>query len=217
MMSWLTKKISRELSDETVEPYASEGRTLEVGAYGRPSYGRFFPNRIGVDIREGPGVDQVASVYELPFDDGRFDNVLCMSVLEHLEEPQRAIAEMRRVLKSGGRIIVSVPFLFPIHDAPGDYWRFTKYGLQYLFREGWDIVELKAEGDVQKSFAVLLQRVAFQGSFKLDKITKIKLFMAAKILNRFPRWWKAMFGDIHKKQREDDAFASAFFLVAKKS
>lgn len=215
-MHWLTKKISRELSDEAIEPYASDGWTLEVGAYGRPSYGRFFPNRTGVDVREGSGVDRVASVYDLPFKDGEFENVLCMSVLEHLEEPRKAIKEMWRVLKPGGRIIVSVPFLFPIHDAPGDYWRFTKYGLQQLFSKGWNIIELKAEGDIQKSLAVLLQRVALQGRFRLDKLTKVKLFLFARILNWAPRWWRAIFGDIHKKQREDDAFASAFFVVAEK-
>jgi len=216
MIGFLAKKISRECSDRAVAPYASEEKTLEVGAYGRPSYGCFFPNRIGIDVREGPGVDRVASVYQLPFSDNEFQIVLCMSVLEHLEEPYRAVAEMHRVLKPGGRIIVSVPFLFPIHDAPGDYWRFTKYGLKHLFREGWDIKEVKAEADAQDSMAVLLQRLAYQGRYRFDKLAKFKLFLSARILKALPRVWRGMYGDIHKKQREDDAFASAFFLVAKR-
>lgn len=209
-------KISRELSVAAVQPHASDGHTLEVGAFGHSRFRRFFPDRIGVDIREGPGVDRIASVYDLPFEDGEFENVLCMSVLEHLEEPKKAITEMHRVLKPGGRIIMSVPFLFPIHEAPDDYWRFTKYGLQKLFSEGWEIIELKAEADVQDSMAILLQRLAYQGQYRLDKLTKLKMLLMARILKWMPRWWHRMFGDIYKRKQEDEAFASAFFLVATK-
>ena len=216
-MKWLTQKISRSHSDEHVAAYASDEPTLEVGAYGEPSYGRYFPNRIGVDIRPGPGVDRVASVYELPFPDDRFRNVLCMSVLEHLEDPACAIAEMHRVLTPGGRIIVSVPFLFPIHDAPGDYWRFTKFGLRHLFRDGWHIEKLTAEADMQSSLAILLQRVAFQTDMRLNKISKGLFFLTAKALDRFPRIATRVFGDIRKKVEEPDAFAGAFFLVASKT
>jgi SAM-dependent methyltransferase len=216
MLDFLTKKISRQASDAAVAPHASQGRTLEVGAYGRPSYGRLFPNRVGIDIRPGPGVDKVASVYDLPFADGEFDVVLCMSVLEHLEEPARAIVQMKRVLKGGGRIIVSVPFLFPIHDAPGDYWRFTKYGLRHLFKDGWRIEELKAEADAQGSLAILLQRAAYQMRFRFDKPVKLFLLAAARLLDRMPRLPRRVFGDIHKRQEEPDAFSSSFFMVATK-
>src|SRR3989344_3716857 len=113
----IVSKISRQKLDKLISAHASEARTLEIGSYGNPEYGKYFPNKVGVDIKEGKGVDMIASVYELPFKDGEFDIVLCMSVLEHLEDPPRAIREMRRVLKTGGSIIISVPFMFPIHDA----------------------------------------------------------------------------------------------------
>lgn len=215
-MKWLTQKISRRISDAVIAPYASSARTLEIGAYGNPSYARFFPNRTGIDIKSGPGVDVVASVYALPFSDGEFDTVLCISVLEHLEEPGRAIAEIKRVLKSGGHAIVSVPFLFPIHDAPGDYWRFTKFGLQYLFREGWHIEHLSAEADAQTSLAILIQRFGYQTRLHLNFITKAVLFCIAQALVVLPRLAIKIFGDIHKKHEEPDAFAGAFFLVARK-
>jgi len=215
-MNWLTRKITRELSDRAVRPFASEARTLEVGAYGKPSYGRFFPDRIGIDIREGPGVDRIASVYSLPFADGEFQNVLCMSVLEHLEDPPRAIAEMRRILQPGGHCIISVPFLFPIHDTPGDYWRFTKFGLRHLFRDGWHIESLRAESDTQDAVAILAQRLAYQGRYRADKLVKGFLLLLARILHVLPRFPRTMYGDIHKKIEEPDAFATAFFLVARK-
>ncbi len=215
-MSVLTDKISRKRLDALVAPYASDGRVLEIGSYGRPGYGSYFPNRTGIDIKSGPGVDVVASVYELPFQDEEFDVVLCMSVLEHLKEPVRAISEMRRCLKRGGRIIISVPFLFPIHDAPGDFWRFTKYGLQELFHGGWVIEKLEAEADAQTSFAILAQRAGYQSRMRSNSVSKFLLFSFAKILQRAPRIFHVIYGDIKRSTIEKDAFASAFFLVASK-
>jgi SAM-dependent methyltransferase len=216
-MSWLVRKIARRLSNAAVQPFASDEPTLEVGSYLEPSYGHFFPHRIGIDIRKGPGVDIVASVYELPFEDDRFANVLCMSVLEHLEDPARAISEMRRVLRPGGRIIVSVPFLFPIHDAPGDYWRFTKFGIRHLFREGWRIEQLIAEANLQESFAVLVQRVGYQTKLRLNHVMKVPLFLLAKLLAVMPSMVRRTFGNIQKSVEEPDAFASSFFMVATKT
>lgn len=213
-MRFLTDKISRKKLDVLVEPHATSGKVLEIGAYGNPSYGRFFKNKIGIDIKTGPGVDLVASVYELPFGEEEFDLVLCLSVLEHLEEPSRAIKEMRRVLKPGGKILVSVPFMFPIHDAPGDYWRFTKFGLRKLFSDGWEIEKIKAETGTQETFAVLFQRLAYQAKFRLDKIIKLKLFLLARILEKMPNLVLKTFGDIKKTHEEPETFTSAFFMSA---
>ncbi len=211
----LRAKIARRKLDEKVAPHASEVKTLEVGAYGKSSYGRFFPNRIGLDVRPGVGVDIVGSVYELPFEDESFDIVLCMVVMEHLEDPQSAIAEMKRVLKPNGKILVSVPFLFPIHDSPGDYWRFTKYGFKILFKD-WDIVELSAETNFNETFAVLLQRVGYQSKFRFNAVAKVLIFSLAWLLTKLPVLPKQVYGDIGKTVEEPEAFASSFFLVAQK-
>ena len=77
--------------DRLVKAYQSDARTLEVGSFGDPSYSQYFTNRIGIDIRPGKGVDMVADVYSLPFAEGEFDIVLCLGVLEHLENPPKAI------------------------------------------------------------------------------------------------------------------------------
>lgn len=211
----ITSKISRKKLDEKVAPYASDKKTLEIGAYGRPSYGMFFSNRIGLDIREGPGVDVVGSVYDLPFKNNEFDVVLFMVVLEHLERPQEAIAEIKRVLNPGGKILVSVPFVFPMHDTPNDFWRFTKYGLKILFKD-WDILEISAETDINEAFAVLLQRVGYQSTFYMNKIMKVFIFSLAKFVAWMPRMTKKIYGGIDRKAEEPDAFASSFFLVASK-
>ena len=79
-----------------------------------------------------PAVDWLS----LPYPDGRFDFVVSDQVLEHVAgNPQRAMDETRRVLKPGGLAFVATCLINPIHDAPGDFWRFTPWGLELLCRD----------------------------------------------------------------------------------
>jgi SAM-dependent methyltransferase len=70
-----------------------------------------------------------ASASALPLPDQSVDTVLLIEVAEHLAQPASAFAEIARVLRPGGRLLMSVPFLYPIHDAPHDYQRWTVHGL----------------------------------------------------------------------------------------
>lgn len=216
MRKFLTSKVTRNRLDKIISKYQTTEKTLEVGSFGSPDYTKYFPNRIGVDVRGGKGVDIIASAYKLPFNDEEFNLVLCISVLEHLEDPHSAIKEMRRVLKINGRIIVSVPFMFPIHEAPNDYWRFTKFGLKKLFSDGWEIENIMAETNTQETFAVLLQRLGYQTKMKFNGILKFWIFLIARLVEKSPNFIKKVFGDISKKSEEPEAFTSGFFLVAKK-
>lgn len=65
----------------------------------------------------------------LPLGDATVDTVVMLEVLEHLRHPRQALAEIARVLRPGGRLLMSMPFLYPIHDAPHDYQRLTVHGL----------------------------------------------------------------------------------------
>ena len=73
-----------------------------------------------------------------------------------------AIAEMKRVLKPGGKLLLTTRFVFPLHDVPNDYFRFTKYGLQHLLKDGWEIIELEDETSTKDTIAALLQRIGFR-------------------------------------------------------
>lgn len=77
----------------------------------------------------GARPDVFADAARLPFPDASVDAVVMFEVLEHLREPQAALAEAARVLRPGGRLLLSMPFLYPIHDAPHDYQRLTVHGL----------------------------------------------------------------------------------------
>jgi len=65
----------------------------------------------------------------LPVADATVDVVFLFEVLEHVAESEKVVKEIRRVLRPGGKFYLSVPFIYPIHDAPNDYWRFTVHGI----------------------------------------------------------------------------------------
>lgn len=103
------------------------GRTLEVGSYDvNGSVRGLFPGEyVGVDMRPGPGVDIVATADALPFPDASFDVVVSTEMLEHDPSPWRSLAEMGRVLRPGGHLLLTTRGNgFGEHLEPSDYWRF---------------------------------------------------------------------------------------------
>jgi len=79
--------------------------------------------------------DIVGDIHDLPFDDTTQDAIICIAVLEHVENPIKAFEEMYRVLKKGGYLFVYVPFLYYYHSEKGyygDFWRFTEDSLRWL-------------------------------------------------------------------------------------
>lgn len=105
-------------------------RNLYLGGGGRQVSGF-----INVDLGPFPGVDALANAEHLPFLDSTLDAVECDAVLEHVEQPEQAVAEIRRVLKPGGQVHAVVPFCHPFHAYPADFRRWTLAGLRSLFSE----------------------------------------------------------------------------------
>lgn len=93
-----------------------------------------FPGRdyVGTDMREGPGVDRVLDLHGLDLPEGSVGTAISFDTLEHVRHPWRATAELRRVLRPDGVLMLSVPFNFPVHGYPDDYWRFTPQAVEVL-------------------------------------------------------------------------------------
>ncbi|GAA0714047.1 class I SAM-dependent methyltransferase [Dokdonella soli] len=77
----------------------------------------------------GARPDLFADASQLPLADASVDTVVILEVMEHLRRPHEALQEIARVLRPNGRLLLSMPFLYPIHDAPHDYQRLTIHGL----------------------------------------------------------------------------------------
>lgn len=210
----LSAKLTRATLDRFVEAHASRGRTLDIGAQNGP-YAAFFPNRIALDIRRGLGVRVIGDAQAIGLVDGVFDVVLCTEVLEHLPEPQRAIDEMFRVLKPGGTLLLTTRFLFPIHDAPHDYFRFTKYGLRYLLRR-FDILELREETDSLGAIAVLVQRLGMQARTIGPASARAFWLVGARIVRPFGFLIAQEYGDSRRLTPETGIMTSGYHVACRK-
>jgi SAM-dependent methyltransferase len=122
----------------THAPMAS-GRLLDIG-WGNKTYEKHFApyvsSYIGLEFpatrRERIG-DIYGTALSLPFAEQAFDTVVSFQVLEHVPDPQAAVNECHRVLKGGGKILLTTNFTWGIHEEPHDYFRFTRYALSFLF------------------------------------------------------------------------------------
>jgi SAM-dependent methyltransferase len=116
-------------------------RVLDAGA-GEGQYAPWFQQHryCGVDLGIGDAawdygsLDAIADLTQLPFRDGAFDACLNIVTLEHVREPAYVLAELWRTLATGGRLLLVVPHEWEVHQAPHDYFRYTRHGVEYLLR-----------------------------------------------------------------------------------
>ncbi|MBN1766755.1 MAG: methyltransferase domain-containing protein [Sedimentisphaerales bacterium] len=90
---------------------------------------------INLDIQMNREVDIVADAHKLPFASQSVDGIIAATLMEHVQNPGVILTEMKRVLKPGGYIYISMPFCYPYHEAPSDYWRASIKGLRYLCKD----------------------------------------------------------------------------------
>jgi SAM-dependent methyltransferase len=101
--------------------------------------------------------DIVASLDALPVPDASFDAVLNTQVLEHVADPGKVASELLRVLVPGGRLWLTAPLLWPLHEEPYDFWRFTAHGLrQVLEQAGFRIERIEPRGGYFNALATVL-------------------------------------------------------------
>lgn len=152
--SRLTTNLVARLYSEQLPRHAS-GRMLDLGC-GRVPFWEFYRQYVSdsycVDWQESSHsdsyLDAVADLnHALPLADESFDVVLLSDVLEHIRRPVSLLSEISRVLAPGGKLIMNVPFYYWLHEQPYDYYRYTRYGLDYMAREaGLDVVVLEPTG-----------------------------------------------------------------------
>lgn len=137
---------------EWLSAYAAlvHGDLLDLGC-GNAPFADWYAGRVAKAVRydavPGRGVDVVGLAEQLPFREKCFDVVLATEVLEHTDDDVAALAAVYEVLRPGGHLLATVPFVYPVHEAPYDYRRYTHFGLQQaLGRAGFEVVSLEAKG-----------------------------------------------------------------------
>lgn len=129
--------------NEKISKLPVEAKILDVGA-GHGDFADIFEGRhyFSLDIFPYAEVDLVVDLaQECPFAEGTFDVVVLMNVLEHVYENRELIKNIGKVLRPGGQLIITVPFLLKVHQAPFDFSRYTPYYLTQLAEESGFLVK----------------------------------------------------------------------------
>lgn len=157
---------------------ALEGKVLDVGCGEMPFRFALTGNvqYTGIDVAAadsfGMTRDSAIQLFDgrqIPFPDDHFHHVLCTEVLEHAEDPEMLMAEMYRVLKPGGSLILTVPFSARVHHAPYDFHRFTSYRLAQLLSP-FDQYDIAVRGNDIASIAnklIVLTMALLQPRFRI--------------------------------------------------
>ncbi len=160
---------------ESLAPRA-RGVLLDVGGGERP-YGELFAPHVdrylGLEYppmcdnlvpeiwKVLPRVRSIVDVWgdgnRLPFASSSIDSVLLSEVIEHVPEPALMLDEVQRVLRPGGRALLTVPFMAPLHQLPYDYFRYTDEGLRSMFeRAGLEVESIEPRGNSAAATGSLL-------------------------------------------------------------
>lgn len=140
------------INERMARSFEYRGLVIDLGCGSAPYRDAILEHAdryVGVDwpssFHGAARVDVMADISaSLPFGSGCADVVVLFQTLEHLTDPAACLRECRRLLKSTGRLYVTVPFMWHVHEAPHDYFRFTRHGLTHLLRSsGFDGVEIR--------------------------------------------------------------------------
>jgi 2-polyprenyl-3-methyl-5-hydroxy-6-metoxy-1,4-benzoquinol methylase len=165
----------------------ASGKLLDAGCGAMPfkaSVEDLVEGYRSIDIeRKVPDVDFVGDLQDMKAMDAESYNVvLCTEVLEHVPQPEKLIAEVRRILKPRGKFILSVPHLSRLHEEPFDYYRFTKHGLQFLLdQNGFSVLEIVPTGSLFSFLGHQVSTVLVGSTWHIPVFRRVIFFLNAAL------------------------------------
>ncbi len=187
-----------------------KGNFLDVGC-GRKPYKAIIEENavidsyIGLDI-ENPTyqMEIKPEVYwdgvSIPLENNSFESAMLIEVLEHVPDPAVVLKEVHRVLAPGGKVLITIPFLWTLHDVPHDEYRYTPFALKRLVEAaGFAINEMEAFGSWDASMASMLALYVRRGLAGAQKEWMTK-FMMPVIKYLYKRDKKAKLDSFHESE-----------------
>jgi SAM-dependent methyltransferase len=185
--------LARWLAAEATRAAADLGRyrLLDAGCGEKPYHPLFAPHvseYVGLDTAEHANADLVGPIEAIPADDGSFDLVICIQVLEHVDDPARAVRELHRVTRPGGRVLLSTHGAMVYHPNPSDPWRWTHEGLERLFAANGDWASVTVSpGSGTASSLAMLNAIFLEHALRRTPLRPLRGPVVASI-NRLARW-----------------------------
>lgn len=136
---------------------------------------RIYPHVLNLDIFNYANVDIVTDAKDMCLKDNSVDGIISIANLEHIDDPEKTIKEIHRVLKQGGECFLSTPFIYGFHASPNDFTRWTHEGLKgVLARNGFDIVHVgMATGPTSALLVIGIEYLAILLSFGIRRLYEI--------------------------------------------
>ncbi len=171
--------------------YNGDALLLNIGSgVHKPS-----PTILNLDIFYYKGVDIVANAQMLPFATGSVDGIVCESLLEHVPNPEAIVAEMYRVLKPGGSLYVVIPFVYPFHACPNDFYRWSSSGLKQLLKAG-DIERIGTRAGPSSAlmaqittWAAIVLSFGYEPLYNVLSVVLLLVFFPIKFLDFIFGWF----------------------------
>lgn len=194
------KRLSRKSLNNQISGFLSqcpqECNVLNIGAGGEiyEVVKKNLPSKnitlVSVDIDPKRNPDILDDIVNSSIESDSFDFIICAEVLEHVENPFEAVNNIMRIVKTGGDVLISTPFIFPTHDAPYDFFRYTEFGLKKLFSNIGEITSFKCKNSYIESLMLLILRGLWLKSVKIHAfitlyfLWNIPLFLLSKLFIR---------------------------------
>jgi SAM-dependent methyltransferase len=214
--SWLVTDLVAAQYDAALREHC-RGDVLDLGCGAAPLYGHYRRFARSVTCVDWPGsahdtrhADVLCDLdAPLPLPGDSFDTVILSDVLEHLYDPRQVISEIRRLLRPGGKLLMSAPFMYGLHERPHDYYRYTRHTLERMARDaGFEVLVLRELGGgpevVADVTAKLLSRVRVLGP------------SLASLVQRSCRWWSRTRLGARASAATAGQFPLEYFLVAQR-
>ncbi|HGJ64225.1 TPA: class I SAM-dependent methyltransferase [bacterium] len=190
-----------------IKDLGDESLILDLGSGNR----RRSKRVINLDIGLMPNVDVLGDGSQLPFKDNIFDLVILEAVLEHVRNPNMVISEVHRVLRKGGYVCASVPFVYSYHASPGDYQRYTIEGLDNLHSAFQKIESGSCQGATSTLHLILREYIGILLSFG-----NIWLYKALSLFIGWITFPMVFFDSLLQYNKNSDAIANAVYYIGKK-
>lgn len=202
--------------DYAIPRYAS-GRLIDLGCGKAPLYIKYkqYVSSVtcvdwGNTAHKNDHLDIECDLTQrLPLDDASFDTIILSDVLEHIPEPLLLWGEMARILSSGGRVLMNVPFYYPLHEIPYDYYRYSSYALRrFAESHGFEVLQLQAIGGSPEILADIvakhLQFVPVIGGLAAKFIQWFVLYITRTTIGR------------KLSEKSSERFPLGYFMVVEK-